>query len=54
MQAEAELLDTFRTAGMTVVPVDVDAFRKPVVGALTAKFEGKWGKGTYEKLQAIR
>ena len=54
VRQEKELVDTFRTAGMTVVPVDIEAFRKPVVGALTAKFEGKWGKGTYEKLQAIR
>jgi tripartite ATP-independent transporter DctP family solute receptor len=51
---EKELVETFKAAGMTVVPVDVEAFRKPVVSAVVPKFEAKWGKGTYEKLQDMR
>ncbi|MGI8931269.1 MAG: sialic acid TRAP transporter substrate-binding protein SiaP [Sphingomicrobium sp.] len=54
VKQEKELLDTFKAAGMTIVPVDIDAFRKPVVSAVVPKFESKWGKGTYEKLQALK
>ena len=54
VRQEKELVETLKSSGMTVVPVDIEAFRKPVVGALVAKFESKWGKGTYEKLQAIK
>ena len=34
---------------MTVIQPDVESFRKPVLAALPAKFEGKWGKGLWEK-----
>ncbi len=54
VRQEGELIDTFKAAGVTVVTVDLEAFRKPVVGAVVSKFEGKWGKGTYEKLNAIK
>ena len=54
IKQEKELVETFKAAGVNVVTVDVQAFRKPVVGAVVAKFESKWGKGTYEKLQAIK
>jgi tripartite ATP-independent transporter DctP family solute receptor len=54
VRQEKELLETFAKAGMTVVPVDVETFRKPVVSAVVPKFEAKWGKGTYEKLQDMR
>jgi TRAP-type C4-dicarboxylate transport system substrate-binding protein len=51
---EKELVDAMKAGGMTVVQVDIDAFRKPVVEAVVPKFESRWGKGTYEKLQQIR
>ncbi|MCC6194852.1 MAG: sialic acid TRAP transporter substrate-binding protein SiaP [Burkholderiales bacterium] len=51
---EKELVDTFKAGGMTVVNVDVEQFRKPVVAAVVPKFESRWGKGTYEKLHAIK
>jgi tripartite ATP-independent transporter DctP family solute receptor len=51
---EKELVDSMKAGGMTVVQVDVDAFRKPVVDAVVPKFESRWGKGTYEKLQQIK
>ena len=54
IKQEKDLLETFKTAGVNVVAVDVEAFRTPVVGTVVAKFESKWGKGTYEKLQAIK
>ncbi len=54
VKQEKDLLETFKTAGMTVVPVDIEAFRKPVVAAVVPKFEARWGKGTYEKLQRMQ
>ena len=52
VKQERELVDTFKAAGVNVLTVDVEAFRKPVVAAVVPKFEAKWGKGTYEKLQS--
>ena len=54
IKQEKELIDTFKAAGVNIVAVDVAAFSKPVVSTVVGKFEAKWGKGTYEKLQAIR
>lgn len=54
IKQERALIDTFKAAGVTVITVDVEAFKAPVVSALLAKFESKWGKGTYEKLAAIK
>ncbi len=54
VKQEKDLLETLKAAGMTIVPVDVEAFRKPVVTAVVPKFEAKWGKGTYEKLQDLK
>jgi tripartite ATP-independent transporter DctP family solute receptor len=49
---EAKLVDTFKAAGMTVIQPDVESFRKPVLATLPAKFEGKWGKGLWERIAA--
>ena len=49
---EGKLADTFKAGGMTVIQPDVESFRKPVLAALPAKFESKWGKGLWEKLAA--
>jgi len=51
---EKALVDTMKAGGMTVVNVDVEQFRKPVVDAVVPKFESRWGKGTYEKLQQMK
>jgi len=51
---EKALVDTMNAGGMTVVNVDVEQFRKPVVDAVVPKFESRWGKGTYEKLQQMK
>ena len=51
---EKELVDSMKAGGMTVVAVDVEQFRKPVVDAVVPKFESRWGKGTYEKLQQMK
>lgn len=47
---EKTLADTFKTNGMTVIEPDRDSFRKPVLDSLPAKFEGKWGKGLWDKV----
>ena len=51
---ERELVDAMKASGMTVIDVDVEAFRKPVVASVVPKFESRWGKGTYQQLQAIK
>ncbi len=50
---EALLADTFKAAGMTVITPDIDLFRKPVLATVPAKFEAKWGKGFWDRLQAL-
>ena len=52
-EQEGQLVDTFKAAGMTVIEPDIDSFRKPVLAKVPAKFESKWGKGTFDKLQAL-
>jgi tripartite ATP-independent transporter DctP family solute receptor len=51
---EKALVDTFRSAGMTVITPDANAFRAPVLAKVPKQFEAKWGAGTFEKIQAIR
>jgi len=50
---EASLLGTLQKAGMTVIEPDVESFRKPVLATLPAMFESKWGKGAWERIQAM-
>jgi len=50
LSQEAKLVDTFKAGGMTVIQPDVESFRKPVLASLPAKFEGKWGKGLWERI----
>jgi tripartite ATP-independent transporter DctP family solute receptor len=54
IKQEKELIETFKAAGVTVVPVDINAFKQPVVTAVVPKFESRWGKGTYEKLNSMQ
>ncbi|QCK84530.1 DctP family TRAP transporter solute-binding subunit [Phreatobacter aquaticus] len=50
---EAGLVATLKTAGMTVVQPDVEAWRKPVLATVPAKFEERWGKGAFDTLKAL-
>ena len=50
---EATLVDTFRQAGLPVIEPDVESFRKPVLATVPARFEAKWGKGLWERIQAL-
>jgi tripartite ATP-independent transporter DctP family solute receptor len=53
-EAEARLARTFEAAGMTVIAPDVESFRKPVLATVPQRFEARWGKGTWERIQAVR
>lgn len=50
---EQALVGQFRANGMTVIEPDLESFRKPVLADLPKRFEEKWGKGTWERLQAL-
>jgi TRAP-type transport system periplasmic protein len=50
---EASLVETFRKGGMTVVEPDLESFRKPVLAAVPGKFEAKWGKGLWDRIQGL-
>lgn len=54
IKQEAGLADVFKKAGMTVIEPDVESFRKPVLASVPAKFESKWGKGLWDRIQAAR
>ena len=52
VRQESSLVDVFRKGGMTIQQVDIETFRKPVLASLPGKFEGKWGKGLWDKVAA--
>jgi tripartite ATP-independent transporter DctP family solute receptor len=52
LKQEATLADSFKRGGMVVIEPDVESFRKPVLDSVPAKFEGKWGKGLWERISA--
>ena len=53
IRQESELISTLKAQGMTVIEPDAALWRKPVLDTLPKKFEKKWGKGTFEALQAL-
>ena len=53
LKQEATLADSFKKGGMVVIEPDLESFRKPVLDSVPAKFEGKWGKGLWERISAI-
>jgi tripartite ATP-independent transporter DctP family solute receptor len=53
LSQEATLADTFKKGGMVVIEPDVESFRKPVLDTVPAKFEAKWGKGLWDRIQAV-
>jgi tripartite ATP-independent transporter DctP family solute receptor len=50
---EAGLGDTLKSEGMTVIEPDLELWRKPVLDTVPAKFEERWGKGSFEALSAL-
>jgi TRAP-type transport system periplasmic protein len=53
LSQEATLVATLKTAGMTVIEPDLAAWRKPVLDTVPAKFEERWGKGSFDALKAL-
>ncbi len=51
---EVSLLDEFKAAGVTIVQPDVEAFRKATLAVVPAKFEAKWGKGTFDSIANMK
>ena len=39
--------------GVTIIEPDLESFRKPVMATVPAKFEAKWGKGTFERIANV-
>jgi acyl-CoA reductase-like NAD-dependent aldehyde dehydrogenase len=50
---EASLVATLKAAGMTVIQPDIAAWSKPVLASVPAKFEERWGKGSFDTLKAL-
>jgi tripartite ATP-independent transporter DctP family solute receptor len=50
---EISLIETFKKGGMQVIEPDVESFRKPVLASVPAKFEAKWGKGLWDRIQGL-
>ena len=50
---EASLVATLKGAGMTVIEPDLNLWRKPVLETVPAKFEARWGKGSFDALKAL-
>jgi len=53
LEQEKSLADSLGKSGMTVTKPDNEAFRKPVLATVPAKFEGKWGKGLWDRIQTL-
>ncbi|CAM5763814.1 sialic acid TRAP transporter substrate-binding protein SiaP [Bosea minatitlanensis] len=53
LDQEKGLVDGLTKAGMSVSTPDNEAFRKPVLASVPAKFESKWGKGLWDRIQAL-
>jgi TRAP-type transport system periplasmic protein len=53
IKQENALVDTFAKGGMSVIKPDVAAFRDAVIKAVPPKFEARWGKGVFERLQSL-
>jgi tripartite ATP-independent transporter DctP family solute receptor len=53
LSQEASLVATMKGAGMTVIEPDLELWRKPVLATVPAKFEARWGKGSFDALKAL-
>jgi tripartite ATP-independent transporter DctP family solute receptor len=54
LKREAELAEIFEKRGMTVIRPDREEFRKPVLDVVPKKFENIWGKGMWDRIQAVK
>jgi tripartite ATP-independent transporter DctP family solute receptor len=54
LRREKDLKAKFEKEGMTIITPNTDAFRKAVLDTVPAKFEKKWGKGLWNKIQETK
>ncbi|MDR1533907.1 MAG: DctP family TRAP transporter solute-binding subunit [Planctomycetota bacterium] len=54
LNREAELQKVFTDYGMIAITVDTEEFKKPVLDKIVGRFEEQWGKGMWERIQAVR
>ena len=54
VKQENELIASLKAQGITVITPDVESFRVATLKTLPPLFEAKWGKGTWESIQAIQ
>lgn len=50
---EAALVATMQSAGMTVIEPDIESFRRPVLDTVPQRFAERWGRGLWDRLQAL-
>ncbi len=53
IRQETELLTTFTKTGVTIIEPDVESFRKPVLNTIPQRFEARWGRGLWERIQTL-
>jgi tripartite ATP-independent transporter DctP family solute receptor len=53
LDEEQGMVEKVKARGVTVTQPDIRVFQKRAVEALPAKFADKWGKGVYERIQAM-
>jgi tripartite ATP-independent transporter DctP family solute receptor len=54
LKREDDLKAKFEQQGMTIIAPNTDEFRKAVLDTVPAKFEKKWGKGLWDKIQETK
>jgi tripartite ATP-independent transporter DctP family solute receptor len=53
LKQEKDMLEELKKLGMEVVQPDVEAFRE-AAKVVPPKFEDRWGKGTFDRLKAVK
>ena len=51
---ESELKKVFTDYGLIAIEVDAEEFKKPVLDTIIKRFENQWGKGMWERIQAVK
>jgi tripartite ATP-independent transporter DctP family solute receptor len=54
LKRENDLKAKFEKQGMTIITPHMDEFRNAVLDTVPAMFEKKWGKGLWNKIQAVK
>lgn len=54
LDCEATQLDELKGYGMTVTNIDVEPLRQAILEKVVPQFEAEWGKGLFERIQAVK